>query len=175
MSNAEIWIQGGIAIGTIGSTIVALYFGIRGNRETRILVYEEKISFKNEALNFLLTILKESPPLNGLDSKLSPSTDMTFNDYINQFEKKLFLKSIFLSKFEYKRYKNFISLSREWSNSCVNAISTNDDSGLRKVFNKIEGMLLKGMKTCDDLTRNNALSILQTSKNKLFNDINHSE
>lgn len=55
MKNLLDWFS---AIGTLLAVIVALWFGLFGNKETRLIILEKKYLFKIESLEFLKELYK---------------------------------------------------------------------------------------------------------------------
>lgn len=117
----------------MGAAIVALYFGLRGNKETRILIKQAEQEFDYEAFEFL-TMIPNTMKVSS-DEILDYNQNITVREFIGAFEAKV-LKNIYFGRKSLKRYNSYIDLAKKYER-----IALFKKGGLRKqqkIFNKIK-------------------------------------
>lgn len=116
------------SIGTISATGVALWFGIKGNRETKILIKRITNRLDREAFTFL----SEIPPIVEKDSLTNFREKLT-QIHINKFSK-LISENVFIDSKEMLKYKTYI----DWADNYLESFCSNQKETAKSIFYRIK-------------------------------------
>jgi len=132
--NSDIWAQWLTAIGTVGATVVALWFGLKGNRQFRAVIKQERKKLDAVSFKFLSTIMTKK----GAEQEQYS---------IGQYEKTI-LDCPYIGEIKSDKYFNY----RDLAKLACDAAKTNKDD-LKKIFDKIKKEAESLAKLVDNPTR----------------------
>lgn len=131
------------AIGTVSAATIALYFGLSGNRGTRVLLRNIENGLDQEAFRFLASVP---------DEVILP---IGSREFISKFEKKL-LDNVAIRNKKLKQFNGYVKLAEEFSsNEFLLYTEHKEDNRIKRknIFTKIKKQAKKLSKTVDTQTK----------------------
>lgn len=128
------WLE---AFGTIFAASVALYFGLFGNHQTKLLITEKENQLDQEAFLFLTRL--PNVITSSHDAKTSCGTnEQTSREFISEFENLILKEGIYVGQKKIKEYNYIIKLANDLAQYPAMTISEEIRKNREKLFYKIK-------------------------------------